>query len=121
MTTYIYISMTLTTKQLNQLIYSSSLPWFIQDRLVSKTLLLWIKSNPRPFMNKDDLQMQSYKIKYTKRPSVYYIKSPFGNYPMHINTMWLEELRAHCREVTGKKRLKKSLSRHELIHMIIKA
>ena len=115
--------MTLTTKQINEMIYSSPLPWYIQDRLVSKTLLFWIKSNPRPFMNKDDLQMQSYKLKFTKRPCFYkdLYETHFKNYPMNIKDMWSEELRAHCREATGKKRLKKSLSRSELINMILKA
>ena len=122
--------MTLTTKQINEMIYSSPLPWYIQDRLVSKTLLFWIKSNPLPFIQqvKECTTRWSLKLVPKSGPyNIYYwmdwahIDSPIENYPLNIGRMWNEELRSHCREVTGKKRLKKSLSRPELINMIIKA
>ena len=131
--------MTLSTKQLNQLIYSSSLPWYIQDRLVSKTRRLWIESNLLPFkeqvkeipawwihlkngVDHMDVRFEEPRNSYLKDNREWaHIDSPIENYPLNIDRMWNEELRSHCREATGKKRLKKSLSRSELINMILKA
>ena len=122
--------MTLSINQLNQLVYSSSLPWYIQDRLVSKIQFFWIKSNPKPFIKeiKECTTRWSLKLVPKSGPyNIYYwmewahIDSPIDNYPLNIGRMWNEEMRSHCREVTGKKRLKKSLTRSQLINMILKA
>ena len=120
--------MTLTTKQINEMIYSSPLPWYIQDRLVSKTLLFWIKSNPLPFIQQVkgnsaywSLSKMTWNGAHVRNYEWAHIDSSIENYPLNIGRMWNEELRSHCREVTGKKRLKKSLSRSELINMVLKA
>ena len=122
--------MTLSIKQINDLVYSSSLPWYIQDILVSKIEFFWIRSNPKPFIKEIKESTARRSLKLVPKRSMYniyyctewtHIDSPLDNYPLNIGRMWNEELRAHCREITGKKRLKKSLTRSELINMIVKA
>ena len=104
--------------------YSITTNWIIQET-INKYLIQEYKKEHKARFNEaiDLMSLSLYTLKWIPPINrVFWGHEPLHlSYPLRLRHQWVDDLRRHAREVTGKKRLSRLLTKNQVIGMILKA
>ena len=106
---------------MNKYIITSN--WMIQET-INKYLIQEYKKEHKAIFNQSiDLTHAMYSLKWIPPINrVFWGHEPLHlSYPLGLQHQWIDDLRRHLREVSGKKRLSTKLTKNQVIGMILKA
>ena len=103
--------------------YTITTNWIIQETINKYLIQEYKKEHKARFIVPIHLMSLSlYSLKWTAPKGVYWGHEPLHlSYPLRLQYQWVDDLRRHAREVTGKKRLSRLLTKDQVIGMILKA
>ena len=96
--------------------------WIIQETINKYLIQEYKKEHKARFNESIDLKYAMYTLKWTAPKGVFWGHEPLHlSYPFRLRHQWVDDLRRHLREVSGKKRLSTKLTKDQVIGMILKA